>query len=167
MSTTSTTTPTATAAFAELLAERWRAAWRSEIRCSELLGLRADAVDELLAARGRRERLGHRGIDLDLALHVGDVRGHVEAGGGGQRGRSADERPIAPRGLLERERGRRQIRLRRLRRRQEHRLARDHIAAKAGLGVDDVALEVDRGVEVRAGAKRRVGGRAKVDDVHE
>jgi len=111
----------------------------------ELGGLSADAVDELLAERGRRDRTGGFGMGRDLAGHARDVGGHVGACGVGERGRAGQERPLVAGGPLESPRGLRESRLGRDRRSQEQLLAGDHVTTQARLRVDDRALDIDRG----------------------
>ena len=167
MSTTSTMIATATALLAESLAECWRAASRAEISASSSAVCVRMPSTSCLPSVVVATELSRRGIGGDLSRDPRNVARHVGAGGVGERGRTVHERALGQSGALERQRGPRQPRLRRARRRQELRLAGDHISAQAGLRVDHVALDVDRRLEVRVGPERRVGARAKVDDVPE
>jgi hypothetical protein len=120
----------------------------------ELGGLSPNAVDERLAESGRGNRLGGGTVGGDLLGHARDVASHVGAGGVGQRCGPGHKRALVARGPLERRRGPRQLSLCRPGRAQELALARDHVAAQAGLGVDDGPFDVERGVQVVAGAER-------------
>jgi len=133
----------------------------------ELLGLKTDAVDQLFAERGRRDRARRTGVACDLGDHARHVVARVGACGVGQRVRPRDVRALLFGGLLERDRGGRQLPSGRLRRSEEQRLARDHIAPESRLRVDHLAFDVDRRREVRAGTERRLRGRAEMDDVPE
>ena len=131
----------------------------------ELLGLRRMPSTSCLPARSSRTT-ARPGLVATSRVTSGR-RGHVGAGGVGQRGRSGDVGAIAPAACSSASVAA-GSRLRRSVGARNSWLAGDHVAAQArSRRRRTVALEVDRGVEVRAGAQRRVGGRAQVDDVAE